>query len=498
MGFAVHHAHWIDMPPTDPASFAIPDGNLAFLLTDVESSTELWERSADAMRTALARHDAIVRDGIARHGGSIFKATGDGFLAVFPHPAQALSAAATIRQALCAEVWPEQAPIRVRIALHCGEAQWRDGDFFGPPLNVLARLLAITRGGQTLLTAAVAAASGDTPASGARIGSLGHYRFKGVETPVELCELGLIDTNPFAPPADTQNAYRVVPDGEQWRPVRTIRNNLPIERDSFVGRKKELHAFAHRLDAVVRLVTVLGAGGTGKTRFVRRYARDWLGDWPGGVCFCDLSEARSLEGVFGAVAIALEVPLATAEPGVRIGNAIAARGRCLVVLDNFEQVLGHAQATLGHWFEAAPDATFIVTSRERLRLPGEEVFPLEPRSATRRSSSSSRVRARSFRASRSLRTTATPSRGSSPFSTVWRSRSSSPPRGFAYSRPRRSSCACAIVLRSSPVPAARSRARLRCAPPSIGRGTCCRRLSRLRLRSARCSTAGSRSSRPKR
>ena len=376
MGLA--DAHLVYMPPAEPANFAMRDGNLAFLLTDIEGSTELWERNADAMRAALARHDTITRGAIARHNGLIFKAAGDGFHAAFPQPAQAIAAAATIQQALYVEAWPEQAPIRVRIALHCGEAQWRDGDYFGPPLNVLARLLSITRGGQNLLTAPMAAAVGDTHALGARIESLGHYRFRGIEAPVELYELGLIGSSTFSPPGDTQSAYRVVRDGEQWRPARTIRNNLPIERDSFVGRQKELHALALRLDGGTRLVTVLGGGGTGKTRFVRRYARDWLGDWPGGVCFCDLSESRSLEGLFGAVAVALDVPVATAEPGQRIANAIAARGRCLVVLDNFEQVLGHAPATLGRWFESAPDATFIVTSRERLRLPGEEIFPLEP------------------------------------------------------------------------------------------------------------------------
>jgi len=232
------------MPPADPANFAMRDGNLAFLLTDIEGSTELWERNADAMRAALARHDAITRGAIALHGGLIFKAAGDGFHAAFPFPAQALAAAATIQQALHAEAWPEQASIRVRISLHCGEAQWRDGDYFGPPLNVLARLLSITRGGQTLLTTAVAAAAGDTYPSGTRIETLGLYHFKGLEAPVKLCELVLSGMTAFAPPADTQNAYRVVRDGEQWRPARTIRNNLPVERDSFVGRKKELHALA--------------------------------------------------------------------------------------------------------------------------------------------------------------------------------------------------------------------------------------------------------------
>ena len=103
-----------------------------------------------------------------------------------------------------------------------------------------------------------------------------------------------------------------------------------------------LPRFAARLDAGQRLVTVVGPGGTGKTRFVRRYGWTWLGDWPGGVYFCDLSEARALDGIFFAVASALEVPLGKDDPAVQLGHAIAGRGRCLVILDNFEQVVEHA------------------------------------------------------------------------------------------------------------------------------------------------------------
>jgi predicted ATPase len=127
-----------------------------------------------------------------------------------------------------------------------------------------------------------------------------------------------------------------------------------------------------------RLLTVLGPGGTGKTRVVRRYGRTWLGDWPGGVYFCDLSEARSPDGIFFAVASSLDVALGKDDPAVQLGHAIAGRGRSLVILDNFEQVVQHAQGTLGHWLDRAPDASFVVTSRERLHLRGEEIFPIEP------------------------------------------------------------------------------------------------------------------------
>ena len=161
-------------------------------------------------------------------------------------------------------------------------------------------------------------------------------------------------------------------------PLREIRHNLPGERDAFVGRAAELRALAQRLDAGARLLTVLGPGGTGKTRFVRRYGLTWLGDWPGGVYFCDLSDARSLDGIHSAVAIALGVPLGRDDAGLQLGHAIAGRGRCLVILDNFEQVVEHAPATLGRWLDRAAEASFVVTSRERLHLPGEEVLPLEP------------------------------------------------------------------------------------------------------------------------
>src|SRR5512134_1529619 len=116
----------------------------------------------------------------------------------------------------------------------------------------------------------------------------------------------------------------------------------------------------------------------GKTRIARRFGWTWLGDWPGGVTFCDLSEARSLDGIVLAVASAFGVAIGRDDPVVQLGHIIAGRERCLVIADNFEQVVAHAEATIGHWLDRAPEAAFIVTSRERLQLRGEQVFPLEP------------------------------------------------------------------------------------------------------------------------
>ena len=219
-----------------------------------------------------------------------------------------------------------------------------------------ARVMALARGGQTLLSAAAVKALGDTLPDGhaarkPRPLSAEGRRRAGRDLRARACPV-----QPFAPPADTDKAYRVVRAGDLWRPLREVRHNLPAERDTFVGRSEELRTLAARLDAGTRLLTVLGSGGTGKTRLVRRYGWMWLGDWPGGVYFCDLSEAKSLDGIFFAVASALEVPLGKDDPAVQLGHAIAGRGRCLVMLDNFEQVLAHAQATLGRWLDRAADA----------------------------------------------------------------------------------------------------------------------------------------------
>jgi predicted ATPase/class 3 adenylate cyclase/Tfp pilus assembly protein PilF len=356
----------------------------ALLFTDVVDSTRLVERLGDARAAEVwAEHDRRARDLLARHRGrEIGRA--DGFFLLFDDPTEAARYALAYHQALA------DLALSARVGLHVGPVTLRENtaediargakstEVEGLATPLTARVMALAGPRQTLLSRAAREALADRLPEGTEVESHGHYRLKGVEAPLEIFELGVRGSSPFVPPADVDKAYRVVRAGELWCPLREIRHNLPAERDAFVGRTVELRTLAARLDAGIRQLTVLGPAGTGKTRFVRRYGLAWLGDWPGGVYFCDLSEARSLDGIYFAVAVALAVPLGKDDPGVQLGHAIAGRGRCLVILDNFEQVLTHASATLGRWLDRAADAAFVVTSRERLHLPGEEIFPIEP------------------------------------------------------------------------------------------------------------------------
>ncbi|MEP7299913.1 MAG: tetratricopeptide repeat protein [Caldimonas sp.] len=356
----------------------------ALLFTDVVDSTLLAEQMGDARSAqAWAEHDRCARDLLVRHRGREIDRT-DGFFLLFDDAGDAARYALAYHRALA------DLEFSARAGLHVGTVTLRENapediargakpvEVEGLAKPFAARIMALASGGQTLLSAAARTALGDKQPEGAEIESHGHYRLKGIEAPVEVFELGVSGIAAFVAPADADKAHRVVPAGDLWRPVREVRHNLPAERDAFVGRAGELRMLASRVDAGVRLLTVLGPGGIGKTRLVRRYGWSWLGDWPGGIYFCDLSEARSLDGICFAVASALDVPLGKDDPVVQLGHAIAGRGHCLLILDNFEQVLPHAATTVGRWLDRAVGAAFVVTSRERLHLAGEEIFPIEP------------------------------------------------------------------------------------------------------------------------
>ena len=351
------------------------------LLTDIVDSTALNARLGDAaMADVWSRHDQGSRDLLqAWRGREVDRS--DGFLALFDAPGDAAGFAAAYHQLLARL----PVPLRARAGLHCAALDLRhnapaDVERGAKPVDVVglgkavgARLMALAGGGQTLTSAATASL---LETAGWRSVSHGHWRMKGLPEPLEVHEIGDEHTL-FMPPTDAEKAQRVVWHSGQWISGEQLPHRLPAERDSFVGRREVLRTLGELLQADTRLVTLHGPGGIGKTRLALRYAWGWRGSFPGGVWFCDLAHARSVDGVLQAVASALSVPLGN-DPVSQLGRAIAGREHCLVILDNFEQVARHAAPTLGCWLDAAPQARFVVTSRERLGLAGEHTLALQP------------------------------------------------------------------------------------------------------------------------
>lgn len=350
--------------------------------TDVVDSTAVTERLGDQRASALwSDHDRRARSLLRRwRGREIDKS--DGFLLMFDEVADAVGFALELHEALAGL----QPPLRCRSGMHRCELVLRqptEEDLLlgAKPLEVdgvgkaiAARLMALAEGGQTLLSAE--AARGLIEA-GYHVTSHGHWRLKGIAEPIEVFEVAR-DGAPLVPPADAAKAYRVVLQDGLWRPAASIVHSLPVERDAFVGRQRELQALAGRFDAEHRLVSVVGEGGIGKTRLVLRFAHGWLGSFPGGAWFCDLGAARDLDGIARAVATGLRTTLGRGDPIEQISSVLAARGTCLLMLDNFEQVASLAEATLGSWMDAAPQARLLITSREVLQVKGEEPLRLDP------------------------------------------------------------------------------------------------------------------------
>ncbi|MDQ3496322.1 MAG: tetratricopeptide repeat protein [Actinomycetota bacterium] len=341
-----------------------PTGTVTFVFTDIQGSTAMWERDAEAMRLALARHDAILRRLIEKHGGHVFKMMGDACCAAFPTAPDALDAALDAQRALFAEQWDKIGSLRVRIALHTGDVtEERGEDYFGPPLNRVARLLAAGHGGQVLLSMATQElVRGELP-EGTELRNLGERRLKDLIQPERVFQLVAPDLPSSFPPLRTLDARL---------------NNLPIQPTSIVGREKEvveLCGFLRRQE--VRLLTLTGPGGTGKTRVALQSAAELIDEFESGVFFVALAPISDPNLVASTIATHLGV-VESAERSLEESLKNHLRGiQLLLVLDNFEQVL-EAAPLVGGLLSACPQLKVLTTSRIRLRLYGEREYPVPP------------------------------------------------------------------------------------------------------------------------
>lgn len=373
----------------------------ALLLTDIVDSTQLTERLGDdAMSELWSGHDRVSRALLSVWRGVEVNRS-DGFLLRF----QSVDDAAAYAVSYHAALRELPIPLRARAGIHIGSVIARPNEgahadvgpkpseIAGLAISMVSRAMSLALPGQTLVTTAARAAVARTDL---RIESHGFWRLKGVEQPIELFEVGDASA-PFAPPVDVAKAHSVVLRGQQWLPRRELPSSVPNERNSFVGRHPELAELAGLVaEHQGRLVSIVGIGGTGKTRLAQHFAWRRIGDFSGGAWFCDLSQATTFDGLCGAVAQGLGVPLGQSDPVEQIGNAISGRGRCLVILDNFEQVTAFGAQSLGRWMDQTVDAVFVVTTRNVLGLDGEIVMSLAPLSKPD-SAELFRVRARAAR-----------------------------------------------------------------------------------------------------
>jgi predicted ATPase/class 3 adenylate cyclase len=341
-----------------------PAGTVTFLFTDIEQSTRGWERDAAAARVVVERHLALIRQTVETHGGVHFKTVGDGTQSAFATAPQGVAAALDAQRALLGEPWPspEQRP-RVRMALHAGTAEPRDGDYLAACLNRLARLLDAAHGEQILLSSTVAGLASEALPAAATLEALGEYRLRDILQPEEIFQLCHPELRQDFPPLNTPGH---------------LPHNLPTHPTPFLGREREVEEVASLLlQPGVRLVTLTGPGGVGKTRLGTRVAAEALESFPDGAFMVDLARQTDPDLVPAATATALGL---REQPGQTLSQTLAdyLRERTILLLfDNFEHVLP-AATLVADLLVAAPGLTVLATSRARLGLQAEREYRVDP------------------------------------------------------------------------------------------------------------------------
>jgi len=315
----------------------LPSGTVTFLFTDVEGSTKLLhELGAEAYASALLKHRRVVREAFSAHGGVEVDTQGDAFFVAFPTAPGALAAAAAALEGL------STSPIRVRMGVHTGTPHVDEEGYVGVDVHRAARIAAAGHGRQVLISASTAELLGT---DGLR--NLGEHRLKDLSAPEQMYQLG----------------------DEDFPPLKSLyRTNLPIPATPFLGREHELAAVCGLLEDA-RLLTLTGPGGTGKTRLGLHAAAESAERYPDGIFWVPLAPLRDPELVPATAGQAL---------GAKDGLAEHIADKSLLLLfDNFEHVV-EAAPCLSELLASCPNVQLLVTSRELLRVPGEQAYPVPP------------------------------------------------------------------------------------------------------------------------
>ena len=337
----------------------LPTGTVTLLFTDIEGSTRLLQRAGEAYGTLLEQHRGVLRRAFSSHGGVEVDAQGDAFFVAFAAAQDAAAAAIEAQQTLARQAWPGDNEIRVRIGLHTGEPTAAGGNYVGLAVHQGARVMAAGHGGQVLLSESTRALLDDR----FQVRDLGEHRLKDLSGPHHLYQLQVEGL-----PAD-------------FPALKTLDNrptNLPVLANALIGRTRELEeAQALLARDEVRLLTLTGAGGTGKTRFALQLAAEQLERFDNGVFFVSLAPVRDWELVIPTIAQTLGLREQPGELRLETLTAYLRDKRSLLLLDNLEQVVP-AAPQIGGLLAAAPELKVLVTSRTPLRLSGERTYPLPP------------------------------------------------------------------------------------------------------------------------
>ncbi len=327
-----------------------------FLFTDLEDSTPLWENHPAALQELAARHDAILRGVIEAHRGHVVKTTGDGFHAVFDAASDALAAALAGQKALMAENWPpETGPLRVRMGLHTGESRQRDGDYYGPEVNRAARLMGIAHGGQVLLSQAAAALVRNALIPDLSLPDLGEHRLRGLAQAERIFQAQHPALPAEFPPLKSLSVFQ---------------HNLPVQRSTFVGRQKELSEVKRLLNGT-HLLTLLGPGGTGKTRLMLECAEEVIGSFADGVWLVELAPLTDPELIVERVASVLAVQEQPGRAMIETLVDFLRRKELLLLLDNVEHLVRESAEFAENLLTQCPNLEILVTGREGLFIDGE-------------------------------------------------------------------------------------------------------------------------------
>jgi predicted ATPase/class 3 adenylate cyclase len=341
-----------------PPASARPTGTVTFLFSDIEGSTVRWERDSDAMAAALARHDALMRATLEARDAYVFKTMGDAFCAAFATTRDAIVAALDAQLALAAEDFSSVEGIRVRMALHTGRSDERDGDYFGPAVNRVARLLAVGHGGQVLLSGISADLIRHEMPPQSSLRDLGQHRLKDLAHPEHVYQL-------------------VAPDlPDEFPPLRSLdhlSNNLPPQLTSFVGRDEVVSEIKALIENH-RLVALTGSGGVGKTRCAIQIGAELLDGSGGGVWLAELAPISDPTLVARAIAQALNVQERPNRPILDTLIAYLKRKRLLLILDNCEHVIEEARRVVAALLHGCAEVYILATSREPLNISGEETY----------------------------------------------------------------------------------------------------------------------------